>query len=189
MFIDLTVLVTEEMVRSAGGNEKKALAGHLGTHFDVMDKDFPLDYLRLKAHIFDVRSVVGRDITLEDIDIEQIENEMFIIFYTGYIDDVAYGSKAYFKEHPQLDEVLIEALVEREVAIIGIDCAGIRRGTEHTPMDQYCADRGAFVVENLCNLGELMRCTGGKVFTAYTFPVRYAAMTGLPCRIIAEVAD
>ena len=25
---------------------------------------------------------------------------------------------------------------------IGVDFAGVRRGKEHTPMDQYCADRG-----------------------------------------------
>ena len=31
--------------------------------------------------------------------------------------------------------------VEREVSLLGIDCAGIRRGREHTPADQRCAEQ------------------------------------------------
>ncbi|MCR5373060.1 MAG: cyclase, partial [Solobacterium sp.] len=44
MRIDITLRITPGMIRDAQGNERKALSGHLGTHFDVMDKEFPLDY-------------------------------------------------------------------------------------------------------------------------------------------------
>lgn len=44
MKIDITLKITPKMVKNAQGNEQKALVGHLGTHFDVMDKEFPLDY-------------------------------------------------------------------------------------------------------------------------------------------------
>ena len=44
MIIDITLPITPKMVTDAQGKEKKALTGHLGTHFDVMNKVFPLEY-------------------------------------------------------------------------------------------------------------------------------------------------
>ncbi|MEA4911538.1 MAG: cyclase family protein [Oscillospiraceae bacterium] len=184
MLIDITLEITPAMVTDAQGNERKSLTGHLGTHFDVMDREFPLEYTRRRGVSFDARGVSGRDIGLSDIDIGRVEKDMFVSFCTGYIEKTGYGSRAYFTEHPQLSDELIDALLDREVSVIGVDFAGIRRGREHTPKDQHCADRGAFVVENLCNL-EALPVRGG--FTAHTYPMRFAGMTGLPCRVIAEV--
>ena len=65
----------------------------------------------------------------------------------------------------------------------------MRRGGEHTPKDQYCADRGVFIIENLCNLGELLGGEKTARFVARTFPVNFDGMTGLPCRVVAEVDD
>lgn len=78
-------------------------------------------------------------------------------------------------------------LLEKRISIIGIDFAGVRRGKEHTLMDQRCADKGIFVVENLCNLGKILAV--GDTFTANTYPMNYADMTGLPCRVVAETGD
>ena len=182
MLIDLTLRITPRMAADAQGNEKKALVGHLGTHFDVMNKEFPLEYTRRRAVVFDVSAVTGRDIGMADIDLSKVEKDMFVAFYTGFIEKVGYGGKDYFTGHPQLSNELIDALLGREISIIGIDCAGVRRGKEHTPKDQYCADRGVFVVENLCNLKTV---TGECII--HTYPMNYAGMTGLPCRVIAEV--
>lgn len=187
MLIDLTVLVTPKMVTDAKGNEKKALAGHLGTHFDVMDKEFPLEYVERPAVVFDVSSVLGRDIAASDIDMAKVKAGMFVAFYTGFIEQEGYGSSRYFKDHPQLADDLIEALLHLNVAIIAIDCAGIRRGAEHTPKDQYCADRNVFVVENICNLKALLENSSSEEFTAATYPVKYTGMTGLPCRVVAKI--
>lgn len=187
MFIDLTVLITPKMVVDAQGNEKKALAGHLGTHFDVMNKEFPIEYLERNAIVFDVSTVIGRDIEIEDIDISKVKRDMFVTFYTGFIEQEGYGSKRYFQEHPQLSNDLIEELLDLNISIIGIDCAGIRRGTEHTPKDQYCADRDVFVVENICNLKALLSHKKSMEFIANTYPVKYAEMTGLPCRVVAKL--
>ena len=112
---------------------------------------------------------------------------MFVAFFTGFIEREGYGSKAYFREHPQLSKALIEELVRRKVSLIGVDFAGVRRGREHTPTDQYCADRGVFIIENLCALGEVAAASKDGRFTAHTYPMRYAEMTGLPCRVVAEV--
>ena len=151
MLIDISLLVTPEMVEKAHGNEQKSFSGHLGTHFDVMNKEFPLEFLIRKAVVFDVSGVLDRDISLHDVDLSLIQKDMFVAFSTGFIEKTGYGSMVYFSDHPQLSDELIDALLEREISIIGVDFAGMRRGAEHTPKDQYCADRGVFVVENLCN--------------------------------------
>ncbi|MGN1389200.1 MAG: cyclase family protein [Bulleidia sp.] len=183
MLTDITLRITPQMVSDAQGNEKKALVGHLGTHFDVMNKEFPLEYTRRPGIVFDVSSVEGRDIEVSDTAMDAVQKNMFAAFCTGYIERVGYGGKKYFSEHPQLSDDLIDALVSKGVSIIGIDCAGVRRGKEHVQKDQYCADHGVFIVENLCNLKSLC---GRKNLIINTYPMSYAGMTGLPCRVIAE---
>jgi len=185
MKIDITLKITPKMVTDAQGNEKKALVGHLGTHFDVMNKEFPLEYTERKGIVFDVSKVRDRDIDINDIDITRVTKDMFVAFYTGFIEEEGYGSRKYFTEHPQLSGALIERLLQKKVSIIGVDFAGVRRGKEHTPMDQYCANHGVFIIENLCNLKKLLE--NGSIFVANTYPMNYAEMTGLPCRVIAEI--
>ncbi len=187
MFIDLTLRITPKMVSDAQGNEKKALVGHLGTHFDVMDREFPLEYVERKGIVFDVSQISDRDIGETDINPDKVEANMFVAFYSGFIESQGYGGKEYFSAHPQLSTELIHALVNKNISIIGVDFAGVRRGAEHTPMDQYCADRGVFVIENLCNLSDLLAGQKDNVFIANTYPVNYAEMTGLPCRVVAKV--
>ncbi|MBR3312062.1 MAG: cyclase family protein [Solobacterium sp.] len=182
MLIDITLRITPEMATDAQGNEKKALTGHLGTHFDVMNKEFPLEYTRRKAVVFDVSAVKDRDIDIADIELSKVEKDMFVAFYTGFIEKTGYGGKVYFKEHPQLSNELIDALLAKEISLIGVDFAGVRRGKEHTPKDQYCADHGVFIIENLCNLKNAI---GECIIN--TYPVNYVGMTGLPCRVVAEV--
>lgn len=181
MLIDITLKITPDMVRDAQGNQKKVLIGHLGTHFDVMDKEFPLEYTRRKAIVFDVSSVSERDIDASDIDLDRVEKDMFVGFCTGFIEKEGYGTLRYRKEHPQLSDELIEELIKREISIIGIDFAGVRRGKEHTHKDQYCADHGVFIIENLCNLRSVI---GDCIIN--TYPMNYVEVSGLPCRVIAE---
>ena len=184
MFIDITLKITPKMITDAQGNEKKALTGHLGTHFDVMDKEFPLEYVERDAVVFDLSSVKDRDIEIDDVDLSKVEKDMFVAFYTGYIERYEYGTKEYFNDHPQLSTALIEALLNRDISIIGVDFAGVRRGKEHTPMDQYCANRNCFVIENLCNLNKVLEV--GEFFKANTYPMNYENMSGFPCRVVAK---
>ena len=110
---------------------------------------------------------------------------MFVAFCSGFIEKETYGTKKYFKEHPQLSHELIEALIDKKISIIGIDFAGIRRGKEHTPADQLCADNDVFVVENLCNLKKII--VVNEYFVARTYPISFTGMSGLPCRVVAEM--
>lgn len=143
--------------------QDKSLAGHIGTHFVVLDKEFPLEYTRRKGIVFDVSIVSERDIGLSDIDISKVGKDMFVAFYSGYIEREEYDSKKYSEEHPQLSVALIDELLDKGISVIGLDFCGVRRGSEHTPKDQYCADRGAVVVENLCNLKTVLE--NGAAFT------------------------
>ena len=186
-FIDLTLCVTPALRERAQAGEKMAALGHLGTHFDVMDQVFPLDNLERPGLVFDVAGAAGRDIAAADIDLARVQPGQFVAFRTGFIEQAGYASETYFAAHPQLAPRLIDALIDRRIAILGLDFAGLRRGAEHTPMDRHCADRGVFVVENLCNLHTLLAGRKSAHFTAHTYPVNLAGMTGLPCRVVAEI--
>ena len=186
--IDITTSVSAELLARAQKNLALAFNGHVGTHFDVMDKEFPLEYMDLDAVVFDVTTCVDKDeIGVDDIQLDCVKDGMFVCFHTGFIEQEGYATKHYFSEHPQLSFDLIHALLDKHVRIIGVDFAGVRRGKEHTPTDQVCADRGAFIVENLCNLTDLL---DGKVQVTCkigTYPVKFEGQTGLPCRVIARI--
>lgn len=185
MIIDITLPITTEMLEDAQSSPDKSLTGHLGTHFDCMNREFPLEYTSRKAVVFDVSGITGRDIGTDDIDVSRVRPDTFVAFYTGYIETEPYGTSRYFREHPQLSRELIDALLERHISIIGVDCGGIRRGKEHTPTDQYCADRGVFVVENLYGLRSLTNREDE--IQIHTYPLRCTGITGLPCRVLAEI--
>lgn len=189
MLIDLSVKITKEFNKNVLNNDEAKMAsfGHLGTHFDVMDKEFPLEYTKRDAIVFDVSQILDKDIDVSDIDINLVNENMFVAFYTGYIEKEGYGTKTYFTSHPQLSDELITQLVNRKISIIGIDFAGVRRGKDHTPKDQYCADRDVFVIENLCNLDKVLNQKKSIKFTANAYPINFADMTGLPCRVVAEM--
>ncbi len=117
----------------------------------------------------------------------RVQPGMFVAFRTGFIEEVGYGNADYFSAHPQLSQELIHSLLQKRIAIIGVDFAGIRRGKEHTPADQACADQGVFVVENLCNLAAVLSGQSAREFSASTYPVNFSGMTGLPCRVVARL--
>ena len=187
MLIDLSLKVKGSFLRAAIENEKFAPFGHVGTHFDVMDKEFPLEFTKRKAIVFDVSNVKDRDIQIEDIDTDLVKSDMFVAFYSGFINRVRYGSKEYISKHPQLTDELIDLLLDRGVSIIGIDFAGVRRGRGHGREDRYCADRGVFIIENLTNLDQVLNNKKSAEFICYTFPMNLTNLTGLPCRVVAEV--
>lgn len=187
--IDLTLKIDIRESERFGKEEMKAHFGHLGTHFDVMDKEFPLDNCIRNGRLVDVSHVpADREITVADLGDVHIEAEDFVMFRTGFLQQESYGTSVYFKEHPQLSMELIDHLLQQKVSLIGLDAAGIRRGKEHPPTDQYCADRGVFVVENIDNLELLQQALPESgVFRVYTFPINFVGLTGLPCRVVAEL--
>lgn len=190
MKIDLTVPIQRETLEDFLTNtEKDTLIqkfGHFGTHFDVMDKEFPLEYCELKGKIFDVRNISKKEIDISDVPMEQIEKNDFIIIHTGFLEEYGYGSKEYFKQDLELSDDLLRALVEKRICILGIDMAGVKIGKEHAKADQFLADQGIFVVENLDHLSILEK-NAGTGFVVHTYPLALNGVTGLTSRIIAEI--
>lgn len=99
---------------------------HAGTHVDApmhLIKDgkgiyeIPVDHFMGNAVVLDVRgqSIIGfqpdypKKITSGDI----------VLFFTGW--DRFYGETLYYREHPVLDRMLAEFLIEKEVKMIGLD--------------------------------------------------------------------
>ncbi|MBO4400313.1 MAG: cyclase family protein [Selenomonadaceae bacterium] len=188
MKIDLTYVLTNgKIAKMRGGNYKGLVSlGHMGTHFDVMDKIFSLDYSELRGVAFDVSHISDRDVEISDIDAEKVRADDFVLFYTGTIERYEYASDDYSKNFPQISWGLIKNLVERKVKIIGVDTRGLRKGGEHPKADQFCADNNVFVVENLVNLGKIC---GAENLTIHTYPMNIRGFTGIPTRVVAEIQE
>lgn len=187
MLVDLSISVTKIKSQKAFDNQNSVSFGHLGTHLDTMNKEFPLHFVKREGIVFNVKGLLGKDIDISYIDLSLVKPNMFVAFYSGFPENISYGTKGYFSDHPQLSDNLIEALLEKRISLIGIDFAGVRRGSEHTPKDQYCADRGVFIVENLCNLDKIVMNNKSAVCIINTYPVRFEGLSGLPCRVVAEI--
>ncbi len=184
MLIDITYKIDAKETKNFTSQTGLAPIGHLGTHFDIMDKSFPLEYTERGGVVFDVSDIRDRDIEISDIDLEKVQKYSFVAICSGFIEEVSYNEPRYFKEHPQLSNELIDALIDRGASIIGIDFAGVRRGSEHSSADKYCADRGVFIVENLCNLKAVIE--QNREFTVATYPMNFVGFTGVPCRVVAK---
>ena len=169
--------------QSLGLNTEKA--GHVGTHFDVMDKEFPLEKMITKGRVFDVSHLNG-ELSLKDVDLSAVQPNDFVMFYSGILKKYGYGSKEYFSTYLELADELIDALIAKKVSFIGVDMGGAKQPPNHPQTDQYCADRGIFIIENLDNLDLLSAETKSSPFTVYTFPVHMSGFSGLPCRVVAE---
>ncbi len=103
MLVDLTTKVEKSLFEELLNKSKTRIAtvGHIGTHFDVMDKVFPLDFAKRKGIVFDVSTVKDRDIDIIDIDLDKVKKDTFVAFYTGFIEKYPYGTEDYFKLQPQ----------------------------------------------------------------------------------------
>ena len=112
MLIDITMKITPQMIKDSPGKDNKALSGHVGTHFDAMNREFPLAYTQRSGIVFDVTDIRERDICSDDIDFEAVKPEMFVAFYSGFAEEIGYEGKTYFTDHPQLSHELIDALVK-----------------------------------------------------------------------------
>lgn len=187
MIVDLTVHVSrEQMEQWLGQTEQRLIAaGHIGTHLDTYKKTpIPLTYFKSKGVLIDTAAFCEeREITVGDVVNAGIAPNSFVLFRTGRSERFQYGSDAYFENHPQLSGELIDWLCGQGIRFIGIDCSGIRRGEEHTPADKRCEDNGIYVIENLCNLDSIV----SSEFTVYTMWLDDSEMTGLKCRVIAEL--
>lgn len=187
MLIDLTLPLSVAQISGGEDYVRKIVdAGHAGTHFDVMDKVFPLESFRTTGKVVDISHIRDREVEIEDIAAVNIEPGDIIIFYSGWIDDLGYDTRHdYVYKSAELSDAVVEYVVARGVRLIGVDAAGVQKPKKHAAVDQYCADRGVFIIENLNNVKKLLEIDSP--FTVYTAPIHRTDLTGLPCRVIAEI--
>ncbi len=184
MIIDLTTQVPSDspLITWAKTQDNKHIAmGHVGTHLDVYEKSvIPIEYFKSQGIVFDVRG--KQEVSLRDVDLAKVPSDGFVIFRTGQMGLHNYGDKGYFKDHPYLSTQLIDALIEKKVRFIGVDCPGIRQHEEHEQADRLCERNGIYVIENLQNVGTI----SSSPCVVYTMWLDDEIMTGLKCRVIVE---
>lgn len=185
MCLDLTTSISQNspLIQWAKSQDNPYIAmGHIGTHLDTYEKrNIPLEYFKSVGVLFDVRNI--SEVTPDNIDLELIKPDSFVIFRTGQIEKYTYGDKLYFHNHPQLSNDLIEILCEKGIRFIGIDSPGIRQNEEHEKADILCERNGIYVIENLSNLDKIY----AQSFNVYTMWLDDEVMTGLKCRVVVEI--
>lgn len=179
MKIDLTLPMTGALAERAQQNLKKAAYGHLGPHFDVMNKTFPLDYTERRGIVFNIRDIAGREVEPDDVDPAAVEPGMFVAFYSGFIEDEGYGTQKYFSAHPALSHALIHALLERR-RLFG--CAQRRR----TQCGRSILRRpGRF------HCGKPVQSAAARRARGHVCRARLSAEQSgahrLPCRVVADI--
>lgn len=182
--LDITTNVSPNspLIQWAKSQDNKHIAmGHIGTHIDVYEKtNIPLDYFKCNGILFNVEN--KSEVCINDINLSLIKENDFVIFKTGQIEKYNYGDKQYFDNHPQLSNKLINALIDKKIRFIGIDCAGIRNHKEHEEADRKCEKNNIYVIENLSNLSSIKNLP----FNVYTMWLNDEEMTGLRCRVLIE---
>lgn len=143
--------------------------------------------MKNKGKVFNISHIKTGEVKVNDLDLSNVEKGDFVMFYSGILKQLRYGSKEYLSTYIELSNELIDYLIDKEVNFIGVDMAGAQKPATHLYIDQYCADRGIFIIENLDNLDVLLEKAFNKPFTVYTFPVNMSGFSGLPCRVIAEI--
>lgn len=193
MFIDLSLSLAANhpIFGMADEDEKSPLSlGHVGTHLDTyLGVPIPIEWCDRRAVLIDGRPY-GAVIPEEAMAGLDIRAGDFVIFRTGRIDEVPYGSREYFTDHPQLDWALIRALLRIRVSFIGIDASGIRHGAklgdEHHLADVECEESHCYVIENLTNLGALPE-TATRGFPIRLGWVQHQGASGVAVKVIANV--
>ncbi|MGL4990519.1 MAG: cyclase family protein [Sarcina sp.] len=128
---------------------------HIGTHLDC----YNLSKIELPKEI-SVKVIDVRGLEIIDVDIvKNIEGlkDSFVIFRTGYLEKFGYGSSEYLNpnKEPYLTNQLVDYLLDNKVRLIGIDFKGIQHGENHKKIDQYVESKGAYIIENICNLDKV----------------------------------
>lgn len=169
-----------------------AFDGHTGTHIDTPrhffaggDSISSLDVSNFtgNAEIVDCSKVMeGSYIPAQIIDDDKIiENNDFIIFYTGWAKK--WGTEDYFKGFPVLSQELAVILADSTIKGIGLDVISIDPVySEDSSNHKIVLGAGKIIVENLTNLEVLL----GRQFEFSCFPLNIKDGDGSPVRAVAK---
>ncbi len=170
---------------------KVCMVANTGTYVDV-----PFHYFEEGEHLGDVAierladlpgvyvdatSRSGREITPDRFDGIELRGRAVLV-HTGW--DVHFGTPTYADGAPFLPRGTVDALVERGVALVGIDSVNIDDMADLTrPAHCGLLGSGIPIVEHLVGL-EQLRSVGDFAFTAA--PPKFAALGTFPVRAFAR---
>lgn len=190
MLYDLTLSIdmNDPVVGKANMDQHSFMsAGHIGTHLDTyLQTPIPPEFCVRRGKVFDATAFEGCDVDISVLGDQSVEAGDFAIFHTGFLDKHGYGTREYFKDHPQLSWELINHLIEAGVSFMGIDAAGVRRGDEHGVADRRAEAGGVYIIENLANIGVLAQAAHDSDFKVFTGWTGLRGYSGLSCRVIAD---
>jgi kynurenine formamidase len=183
MMIDLTATIKREDFIS---DHPLIKMGHIGTHLDLMGREFPIEYVKRRGKIVDISGIKNREIEIDDIKIEINEND-FVIFKTDNLVNFGYFTEKYIENSAELSDGLVEFLINKRISLVGVDAVGVQNSEKHVAADQHFADNNIFVVENLLNIDVLHKEARDGNLTIYCSPLHLVGTTALPCRVVAEI--
>ena len=106
-----------------------------------------------------------------------------VLVRTGW--DRRWGTDAYWEPGPYVATDLARTMVDRGIALLGVDCWNVDDTTTRTrPVHTALLEAGVLVVEHLCNLDRLP--TTGFRFSAPVLKIRGGA--SFPVRAFAELS-
>jgi arylformamidase len=168
------------------GNSGTYLDAPSHRHADGVDlAELPLERLaHLPGLVVDVRAPAGRAMEpslLSGLRETEIRGSA-VLFATGW--DRYWGTKEYPSGAPFIGEALASVLVERGVALVGIDALNVDDTDDPArPAHSILLGAGIPVVENLCHLDQLPE----KGFRFTAAPVRIAGGSAFPVRAFAVI--
>lgn len=200
-FVDLSHPVTEQtpvypgdprvQIEEAGVidqdgfyDHKLTFGTHVGTHMDAPAhmladgkglKDFAVDRFVRRAVCIDARN--GFDAAA--IEAADIQPGMAVVFYTGASD--YFTEEKYWHEYAVLDQVTIDALVAKQVSLVGVDTGSVDIA-EDFPVHKALLGAEILIIENLTSLSEIV----GWSFELIALPLKLEK-DGAPARVIARL--
>jgi len=114
----------------------------------------------------------------------QIEENSFVIFYTGW-DKYWDTPEKYRNDYsfPSIDVSTAKLLLERNIVGLGIDTLSADTGKDGFPVHRAILGAGKYLVENIAN-AKLLPITGAKIFV---LPIKIKDATEAPIRLIALI--
>lgn len=165
---------------------------HAGTHVDS-----PYHFIEKGMRIADPRlldRLVGEAIVLDmrdgmfdRQDFERIAGKLkskIVLFCTGWSESRQFGSNEYFLDFPTITFETAQALVAIGIKSVGLDTPSIDSLDSQFEMHQLLLGNGIPMIENLCNLKELL-CSESILFVAA--PLKVAGGDASSVRAIAIV--
>lgn len=137
---------------------------HAGTHVDspyhFVEDGMKIDDPRLlnrlvgEAIILDMRTRI-----FDEQDVRQrvdcLQNKI-VLLYTGWSEEREFGSNEYFLDFPTIGLETALALVEADVKSVGLDTPSIDSLDSPYEIHRLLLGKGIPMIENLCNLRELL---------------------------------